>query len=65
MEPKGGERSIGEAAGVGQAGASVETTGRVQAGDLIGHGGDTSNARGASPHLHIEYHPAGGAAGDP
>jgi murein DD-endopeptidase MepM/ murein hydrolase activator NlpD len=37
----------------------------VQTGDIVGYVGDSGNARGGAPHLHIGIYPGGGAPIDP
>lgn len=37
----------------------------VKTGDIIGYVGDSGNAKGGAPHLHIGVYPQGGAATDP
>ena len=37
----------------------------VETGDIVGYIGDSGNARGGSPHLHIGVYPQGGEATDP
>lgn len=37
----------------------------VETGDIVGYVGDSGNARGGAPHLHIGIYPGGGAPIDP
>ena len=45
--------------------ATVEDGEEVVAGQVVGTVGDTGNAKGGAPHVHIEVHPHGGEALDP
>ena len=38
---------------------------KVKAGDLVGHVGDTGNARGGPAHIHFEVHPGAGRPSTP
>jgi len=46
-------------------GAGKVTGQQVRQGDVVGYIGDTGDARGGSPHVHLEVHPRGGEAVPP
>ena len=46
--------------------ASDKSTGQqVRQGDVVGFVGDTGNARGGAPHVHLQLHPKGGDPAPP
>jgi len=45
--------------------AKLVPGGKVKAGDLLGHVGETGNALRKGAHVHFEVHPRGGPAADP
>jgi len=44
---------------------TVDDGASVVPGDVVGTVGDSGNAKGGAPHVHVEVHPYGGAAHDP